>query len=254
MILSAVAPVALAGELGQHPGYLADTSDERFQVSQEVVIVPLEPTDELSLRDKIFSEKITKEFKRRYEEKFGRTQAEQVFSIPSQFFEAQIQPGVFRTADEEAEEQRDFGNFMVKRTVEFHVDRWMKESPSARPVYELKEKISNVNVEVRPGYKARIKYSLSSNDLSVKVKNPHKIENRLYTNLSSSETAVFLGYPLDKKHRIKADYNFDQESYRLSGVRKLNKYWSASLTGSESVREDSPDKERKGILGFSWRD
>lgn len=255
MILSILlGPLAWAGEFVQHPGYLMDTSDERYQVSKEVVIMPLEATQEVSLRDKIFGEKITKEFKQRYEEKFGRTEAEQLFNTPSQYFEAETQPGVFQTAEEVAQEQRKFGDFMVKRTVEFHVDRWMKENPAARPVYELKEKISNVNVEVRPGYKARLKYSLSSNDLSVQVKNPQNIDNRIYTNLGSNETAIFLGYPVTKKIRVNADYNLDSEDMSLSGVRRLNQYWSASITGTDRRQEGNLDNERKAILGLSWRD
>jgi hypothetical protein len=250
-----LASMVRAGELAQHPGYLSDTSDEKYQVSREVVIVPMGASGELSLRDKIFSEKITKEFKRKYEERFGRTQAEQVFNTPSQFFETEIQPGVFRTADEVAAEQRKFGNYMIKRTVEHHVDRWMKESPSARPVYELKEKISNVNVEVRPGYKARIKYSLSSNEMSVNVKNPHNISNRLYTDLSSNEVALFLGYPVTKKVRVQADYNFESENYSISGIRRLNQYWSASITGLEAKQTDPTlEPVRQAILGLSWRD
>ena len=177
-----------------------------------------------------------------------------MFNTPSQFFETEFQPGVFRTADEVAEEQRDFGDFVIKRTAEYHLDRWMKESPNAKPLYELKEKVSNVSVEVKPGYKVRLKYSLSSDDLSVRIKNPHKLDNRVIYNLADTETRLFLAYPVTKKIRVSTDYNFDKDEYQVTGWRRLNEYWSASITGSETFYDDTTDKRRTAIIGLSWRD
>lgn len=266
LILSQVAPILIllvspsgqvwAGEFEQHPGYLSDTSGERYQVSREVVIVPPESKSETSLRDKIFAEKLTKEFTQRYEERFGRTRAEQIFSTPSQFFETEVQPGIFRTADEDAQEQKDFGSFMLKRTVEYHIDRWMKESPSARPVYELKERISNVNVEVRPGYKLRFKYSLSSNDMDIYLKNPYSIENRLRLRMGSGfgpsdvkQTVVYLGYPVTKKVRMRTDYTVENQDYNVSAIRQLGNRWSTSVTGGETVSTGE-----RVLVGLGWRD
>lgn len=242
-------PTVWAADRDSNPGYISDVSYERQNLALEVVILPPDEQDEKSLSEKIFTEKVTKEFQMRYEERFGQTRTEQFISIPSRFFETQVQPGQYRTLQEEVLEQRRFGNFMIKRLIEVHVDKYMKENPSARPVYELKEKLSNVDVQVRPGYKFKFKYSLSSNEFDVLMENPQKIYNKVSIRMGTNETLVFLGYPITKTINLVSNYNLDSEDVAVSGVKQLNQYWSTSLTGSNTEIEGD-----KIILGLGWRD
>lgn len=238
-----------AAELDAYPGYLSDVTNERYQVAEEVVILPPQDDGTNTLSDKIFTEKITKEFQEKYEQKFGQTGAEQIFSMPTRFLEVEIKPGQYRTAEEEADEQKKFGSYMAKRLIEVHVDNYMKNNPAARPVYELKEKMSNLNVQVKPGYKAKFKYSLSSNDLDLSVENPMNISNKISYNMGSGDPILYLGYPISKKINLLSNYHLESNEYSLSGVRKLNAQWSTSLTGSNSITEGD-----KIIVGLSWQD
>jgi len=218
---------AQANDQGVHPGYLEDVTDERSHLAKEVVILPPEEKNEVSLRDQIFTEKVSREFKMRYEERFGQTQVEQVKAIPQRFFETEILPGQFRTAEEDAQQQRAFGSFMMRRLVEVHVDKYMRESPSARPVYELKEKVSNLDVQVKPGYKFKFKYSLSSNDLDLSMENPYKIRNKITFRMgggasAGADTLLFFSYPYSKEVELLSSYSVERNEVVLSGLKRLN--------------------------------
>lgn len=242
----AAAPAVAGSEyLEAHPGYLQSVENERHRVAKEIVIVPPDTSAEASLRDRIFNDELTREFQRKYEDRFGRTQTEQ-FTATSRFYETERQLYTNRTVEEEFYEQQKFGNFMMKRLTEYHVDRYMRSNPSVRPMYELKERMSNLNLQVRKNYKVKIKYSLSSNDLDLYLENPYKIENRISWR-SSDETALVLGYPVTKTITFKSDYVIEKDNWVVSGVKRLDRNWSTSLTNSKT------DIENKVLLGLNWR-
>lgn len=246
--LFVAAPLSWAGVqfLEPHPGYLESVENERYRVAKEVVIVPPDAPAEASLRDRIFNNELTREFQRKYEDRFGRTQAEQ-FTVTSRYYETERQPHTNRTVVEEYDEQQRFGNFMIKRLTEYHVDHYMRSNPSVRPMYELKERMSNLNVQVRKDYRVKVKYSLSSNDLDLYLDNPHNIENRISWR-GSDETALVLGYPVTKTISVKSDYVLEKDHWVVSGVKRLNRNWSTSLTNSQN------EIENKVLVGLSWRD
>lgn len=244
-----VAPLTYAGSeyLQAHPGYLSTVGGERYRVAKEVLIVPPQEDEGPSLHEQIFDEEITEDITRRYEDKFGRTRAQQYtdLSITTRFYADERFPDINRTIEENQEEQRKFGNFFIKRLVEHHVDNYVKTNPKTRPVYELKEKVSNLNVTVKDQYKLRFKYSLSSGDTDIYLKNPYDLENRISIR-GSDETAIVLGYPISKTIRLKADYIIENSHSILSAVKRLNGGWTTSITSTNN------DEENKVLWGFSW--
>jgi hypothetical protein len=240
-----------------HPGYVSDVSQEKKDVAVEVTI-PVAPDDEdrSNLSERIFGQKVTREIQMRYEERFGQTRAEQILTVPNRFLDTQVQPGQYRTFQEEVIEQRNFGNFVVRRWVEYHVDRYLKESPAARPVQVLKERVSNLDVKVKKGYKLKFRYSFSSNDLDFITENPYNISNKVSFRLGQGagpsagrETVVFLGYPINTRHEILSNYVVERGEIALTGVKRINSFWSATLTGSKTEFEGE-----KILMGLSWRD
>lgn len=231
--------------LKSHPGYLQSVEGERYRVAKEVVIIPQQESGEASLRDKIFSDKLTVEFKQRYEDRFGRTQVEQLTNVSSRYYELEKLSETNRTVVENQEEQERFGSYMVKRLTEYHVDQYMQNNPAARPVYQLKERVSNLDLQVKKDYKVRFKYSLSSGDLDIRLDNPQNIDNRISIR-GSNETAIVLGYPVTKTISINSDYIIENNNTVLSGVKRLNNNWSTSLTGT------SNDTEDKFLIGLGW--
>lgn len=239
-----------------HPGYLADVEGERNQVSREVIISMPPERVEPTLSERIFNQKLTEDFQREYEHRFGRTEAEQIISVPSRFFETEIRPGSFVTSEEEAEQEKKFGEFMIKKLIEHHVDAFFRENPTVRPVYEIKERVSNVDVEVRQGYKVKVRYSLSSNNVDLYTENPYDIHNRVSLRMNPSsfgpgdvqEVRYLLGYDFTKNFTAYTEYDTFENKSSLIGVRRLGPRMSTSLTGSTSSVED------RVIVGFSWSD
>ena len=45
--------------------------------------------------------------------------------------------------------QSDYGQYVLRRLSEYHVDNFAKSDPSVRPLWEAKEKLSKVNVQVQ---------------------------------------------------------------------------------------------------------
>lgn len=222
---------------------------ERYQLSREVIIVPLAPSDEATLHERIFTDKLSKDFQARYEAQFGRTQAEQIDSIPMRFYEKELQPGVYVTEEQYAEKQQRFGNYMAKRLIEYHVDNYMRENPEARPIYELKEKVSNLNMEVKQGYKLRFKYSFSGNYLEIKLDNPYKVEAKVTLEDMGNEDAIAsLGYNVTKSVKVIADYRDYRDQTTLSVNKQITPTLSASLTALSNVIEN------KGMVSMQWVD
>lgn len=235
-----------ASELDLHPGYLASVKEERTQLSTEIVILPQEESEEIPLQDQIFTDKLTRDFRDRYERNFGRTQAQQFQSIPSRFFEKDLGNGQFVSEEEYVRRQQRFGNYMTRRLIEYHTDRYMKETPSGQKIYKVKESISNVTVKTKTGFRYKFRYNIASNDIDLKIENPYGVDTKV--TFESSNTILTMGYPISKTVRILSDYSADNSEFNLSGIKALKNGWSTSLTGTAS------EIEEKVILGFNWAD
>lgn len=235
-------------------GYLSSVKDERYELSEEIVIVaPIEDTRP-SLHDRIFTEKLTDDFTERYENEFGRTETQQFQSVPSRFFDKEVKPGEYVSEEEYTDKQQKFGNYVARRLFEFHTDNYMKNTPSVRGVYAVKEKLSDMQVKTKSGYKARFRYSISANQVEMRVENPYDIETKIIfyriEKLGSpdQETLSSLGYNFTKTIKFVTDYATEDHRFSMSGVKRLKANWSTSLTGSKSYIED------KIVLGLAWHD
>lgn len=159
---------------GERPGYVASIEGERESKYIELApLPPLPPLPQVPLSDIIFTTQLKKEFQDRYREKFGSTEAEQIHNLPNPFTYEEGPDGMFRgTVIEESEEKNEFGAYMIRRLAEFHFDNFARNEPTVRPVWELKERIRQVQVEVSPGYKISAAYSFSGNYIESKFNNP----------------------------------------------------------------------------------
>ena len=80
-VLSLVmSPCARAGTLPR--GYVADIRMEREQKTEELVWIQ-KPSEDKALRDRIFNDRLSREFRERYEQRFGQTEIERVFLAPN---------------------------------------------------------------------------------------------------------------------------------------------------------------------------
>ncbi len=160
--------------VSDHPGYLTTIEGERNLRIFEIAPVPQLPPPEKPLSEKIFTTELTNEFKERYRYEFGQTEAERISFFPNPYSYYEATGGEFSgTALEDSEKKRDFGVYMFRRLAEFHFDHYAKNEPAVRPVWELKERIRQVKVEVSPGYTLAANYSFSGNYLESSLVNPY---------------------------------------------------------------------------------
>lgn len=162
-------------------GYI-ESIDQEEEIPKDFEIpipknVSLRPQTQVS--DQIFTTQLAAEFRSRYEQTFGRTAAEQIYNFQSNPYELQTATtaniqyqGYQMTGLEMSSAQRKFGEYMGRRLLEYHVDAYFRNDPKIRPVYEFKEKVSKVKVEVSPGYTFNAQYSFSGNYFDVIFNSP----------------------------------------------------------------------------------
>lgn len=194
-------------------GYIGDVAKERSEEFHEIFLFIRKPPAEKKLVDSIFNPELSREFRERYREKFGKLDSESIV----------YQRGNFTTMDpirydlnrkdqrviEQHRERRMFAEYMTRRLAEWHVDNYFKNEPSMRPVYELKETLSHVNVEVNKETKVEMHYNFSANVIDVVVDNPY-LDSKLSIEMDPravgpgavQENRVILGKQIDPRHRV----------------------------------------------------
>jgi hypothetical protein len=256
---------------GYRRGYIAEVAKEREQVIHELLWIPNDLDDEKAIQKKIFDTTLTKEFTSRYEFVFGSTEAQRNIDAPNRFDELTYDNGVRVTPEEDVARKREFGEYMTRRLVEYHVDLYMKNSESVRPVYELKDAISNVNVAVAGGYGVNLNYSIAANHLTAKLTNPYKFEFKVVQEFRTTEsqfvnedgatesitlepeTIYYLGYPFSKRLNWKSDYKTQQGLGTTTLTRNLKHHWKTTLTLSKDfINNSDVGEEERIILGFTW--
>ncbi|MGE0526969.1 MAG: hypothetical protein AB7G93_04090 [Bdellovibrionales bacterium] len=246
------------GIYGYHYGYTFEVAEEKNKRDVEMVMLEEPKDDRKPLTEVIFNEKLSREFQRQYEYRFGQTQAEQVINSPGRTDEYTYYSGANVTIQEYQKQQQKFAEYMGRRLTEFHVDNWAKKDPDFRPVYEMKDRVSNLNVQVKKGYKVKWKYNFAGPNMDLSVENPYDIEARMRMEMSgivSSPTEVIytVGYPVTKKVRVTALHKQIDGIYQLVGTRQLTKTLSTSLTGSIDTAAAGLSVQQNLILiGLSW--
>ena len=186
-------------------GYTNDIKAERENIYEEIVIFPPQVSGSKNLNEKIFNAELSKEFRTKYIQEFGTVDTDSfVYRDPKYAEMADDNRRGVSTEVANNNARRNFGDFMVKRLTEWHVDHYIKEEPQMRPIYEAKEKISNIKVEINKETRLDIKYSLAGNTLDLNIINPY-LESRLISYMDPSafgpaqtlENRLFLGMQIN---------------------------------------------------------
>lgn len=208
-----------------HDGYLneeAIVAERDLQEDDLEIIMPLpsEPT----FNERIFNEKLSKEFRDRYEQKFGRTDAERIYNSPNRttYYNDMFYRG---SPQELTDERRRFGDYMIKRLAEYHVEDYMKNDPRGKVLYTIKERVSNVGVSVQK-FRFDARYEIAGNTFDLIVKNPYLDNSRVRLQMSTGgfgpgpieETIVTLGKTITPT--ISVETYFVQPITRMSFVAR----------------------------------
>ncbi len=154
-----------------HPGYVSSLENEKNDPGVEVPFIDKPAANQISLKEKIFNTELSKEFKDRYEDKFGRTEPERVYNSPNKYTYYDDLYTLQGTPSQVDDQERAFGNYMMARLVEYHFDNYLKSDPSMRTIYETKERLSQVKVEVDE-VKFDAKYDLAGNLIDLRARAP----------------------------------------------------------------------------------
>jgi hypothetical protein len=156
-------------------GYTQKIKTERESKYEEITIfVPQYVLTHENLNDKLFNFELSKEIKSKYILQFGTVDTDAFIYKDSRYAEMSDDNRRGIVAEKASIDAREaFAQYMVKRLTEFHLDRFIKEDPKMRHVYEVKEKISNVKVEINKETKFNLQYSLAGNTLDFNLTNPY---------------------------------------------------------------------------------
>lgn len=264
-ILNGVAtPGARADEVtppsvyGERPGYTSDVDYEKNSRSHEMVMLNPPKDPDRPLTEIIFDEKLSKEFQQQYAYKFGVTQAEQVINAPGRYDEYTYNTGKNATISDVRAGQQKFGEYMMRRLTEYHFDNYMKHDRSLRKVYEIKDRVSNLNVKTKSGWKVKWKYNLSGPTADITVSNPYDVEMQIRVQMSGlvsspSEVIYRMGYVLSPRYSLSALIKQMDGIYQLVLTRKLTAHLSTSLTGSIDTKPFGPTiQQNLALVGLSW--
>ena len=265
LVLTILQPFAWAEEdppppsvFGAHHGYLFEVKEERNKRDLEMVMLsrPKEPPKKL--QEVIFNEKLSKEFQQQYEYRFGQSQAEQVLNTVGRSDDYNYYTGRNVTVQEYQKYQQQFAEYMARRLTEYHVDNWAKNDPDFRPVYEFKDRVSNVNVEVRKGYKFKWKYNFAGPNMELRLENPYDVDLKVRYEMSGvlsapTEVIYTVGYQVTRKVYVTGLMRQEDGLYQIVASRPLTRRLSTSLTGSMDTKDAGPTvKQNLVLLGFSW--
>lgn len=216
-------------------GYVSDVKLERQEKFREVFLFVKKPTAEKKLWDSIFNPQLSKEFRDKYREKFGQLDSESIVYQRSQTTSFDPVRDNFNSTDvrvaEQQRERRAFAEYMTKRLAEWHVDNYFKNEPSMRPVYELKETLSHMDVKVTKETKLEIQYNLTQNNIDFILSNPYLDETKMSVEMDPHS----LGPSGTQENRLKL-------AKQLTPRTRLNNNWATidGLTTFELLTRQTP--------------
>jgi hypothetical protein len=235
--------VSFGRDFRPHEGYVDSTLAERGAQSTDLELIDQPKPDGPSFKDQIYNDQLTAEFQEKYNDKFGRTDAERIYNSPNRT--TYYNDFWFTGSPEEySNQRREFGNYMIKRLAEYHVDDYLKNNPKGRAIYELKEKVSNVNVKIQ-SFQFDLRYELAGNTADFVIKNPYlkTAKVRLQMNQGSfgpstpDETIVTLGTQVTRTISFETYYSMPLNNISFVTTKSL----APGLAGTLSVVDAQRD-------------
>ncbi len=236
------------------------------ELVEEVVPVLNPHQDSSNLNKKIFNVKLIGEFNERYRQDFGYTGIVPSRLAQNQYTQVSYLPGEQISLAEDGLRRDRYGQFIVRRLAEFHMDRYAKNSKSLKKAYEFKEVVSKYNIKIKKGYGLKINYSLVTNSMKVDLLNPFKIKASYSVQMDSSsvgpgeatEQVISLSYPVDKRTQVETHYKGVSNKLSLVGRRQLESNLEATLSWTSSAPENFIENttgeigEELLLMGFLW--
>lgn len=253
-------PANAKRNFGPHTGYLISTERERETEVKDMVVVQPPPPTGPELHERIFNEKLTKEFRDRYEEKFGRTEVERVYNSPNRYTYYNDAYGFKGTPQEENDERRRYGDFVVRRLLEYHIDNYAQHDPKLRPAWEAKERLKEFKVEVAQ-FRFDMQYSIAGNTFDVKMNNPWLSLTRVRLQMDPGkfgpapvdETTLSLGRGVTETIFFESHYAFTDGTLSFIQRKLITPALGGTLTESTFTKPiGKTPRESKYLAGLTY--
>jgi len=235
-----------------HPGYLANVENEKNDSGIEIPFIA-RPSEGLELREKIFNSELSKEFKDRYEDKFGRTEPERVYNSPNKYTYYDDLYTLQGTPEQVNDQKRQFGEYMMRRLVEYHADRYAKSDPQVRPIYEAKERLSQIKVEVQQ-VKFDAKYSLAGNILDLRARSPWFDTKVSLILAGANPTETIVSVTKEATPSLGLEARYLEADAKIAGIitKKLSPLLTSTLTASACTGDSQlTPRETLYLVGMS---
>ena len=239
-------------------GYTDNVDDEIASEPEEMIL--LEKPAFLNgptLHDKIFNSELTNEFIFRYQQQFGVTEQEQNYFLTSQQGYYLSPTGPLATAQDAARNQ--FAQYMLKRLAEYHTENILKTDPDFKKVYEVKQAVSNMKLDIDKSTKVDMTYSFVGNFLKTTVTNPFVTSYLTVTMnpgsiVPTAPSEIFLQESKSLTPTVsgQAGYTFYDRDMRFGVSKLLAPGVSTNISESFHLAGLSVDSSREGLtmLGF----
>ncbi len=203
-----------------------------------------------------FDEKLSEEIRRKYREKFGASEVEQMHSLPQTRGVYEPNMGFVHRVEEEGDEQMRFGNYVMRRLFEHHVDQSLKKDPRLRPIQETKERLSQTQVSFSRRSKLSTRYSISGSYLDLVWLNPWSKMTLTQETGSEPETILYIERDVTPRVVVQSYYRVVEDVTRVTGKYRWSRQVTLSLSGGTYTHEyEDGDRTSRASLvmaGFHW--
>lgn len=232
-------------------GYTQDIESERRQEYYEIYLIPPYRETTADYRGVVFNHQLTTEFRQRYVEKFGYIDTASLNYSANRFTQLDENRGAIESVEIVNRERRLYGEYLMRRLGEWHLDNFVKSEPSVRPLYEAKERLSNVQVEMGKQTRMKMAYSFSDNSAELILENPY-CDSKLRVEMDPTqigpgpinENRLYIGRSLNTKTYLQT-YLADKDGI---GQVEIQRSFTPSFGGS--VRISQPFRDE----GYSVRE
>ncbi len=241
------------------PGY-SEKLDPAQERTGEILYVVEDPyKNEIAFSEKMFDPTLKKDIILRYQEQFGRTEAE-IIQSRTPYLNSNFSEGESITFNEEEyqKQQQKFGNYIGKRLVEYHFENQAKSNPSLKGAYEAKQTIENASASVGR-FKIRARYRIASNSILTYIQNPFLDVQARFELSGDKETVYSISRNFARNYSFLTDYYMGGTRWDIIARKGITSHLSVSVTYSPfreiEVEENMKIvavKESLALVGLSY--
>lgn len=165
---------AVSQVYASNDSYISSIEDDREEVVSNLVLIPNPMPATLGSdfrQNYVFNSTLHREITQRYRETVGYTTAELLLSNPVYANEYTPISDTRSLSIDNQNRNRDFGQFVMRRAGEYHLENYFKSDEDLRSVWELKEQISNYEFKVSEYFNVKTNYSFSGNYFTTELQN-----------------------------------------------------------------------------------